>query len=125
MFYFGCNFVKFFVELPTFDCKICLFSFKITPFYYPKTKFKHTLNKNCVSSTLHKIILKGLNMNYGRFLSFVMNVQATQLLAIFLQNKCKNGDKRYQCKNGIHPKTVIKITLTLALCNSFSELCYK
>ena len=44
MFYFGYKFVKFFVELPTFDCKICLFSLKITPFYYPKTKFKHTLN---------------------------------------------------------------------------------
>ncbi len=24
--------------------KICLFSLKITPFYYPKTKFKHTPN---------------------------------------------------------------------------------
>ncbi len=46
MFYFGYKFVKFFVELPTFDCKICLFSLKITPFYYPKTKFKHTLNCN-------------------------------------------------------------------------------
>ena len=43
MFYFDYKFVKFFVELPTFDCKICLFSLKITPFYYPKTKFKHTL----------------------------------------------------------------------------------
>ena len=43
MSHFGCKSVKFFVELPTFDCKICLFSLKITPFYYPKTKFKHTL----------------------------------------------------------------------------------
>ena len=43
MFYFGYKFVKLFVELPTFDCKICLFSLKIIPFYYPKTKFKHTL----------------------------------------------------------------------------------
>ena len=44
MFYFGYKFVKFFVELPIFDCKICLFSLKIIPFYHPKTKFKHTLN---------------------------------------------------------------------------------
>ena len=43
MLYFGYKFVKFFVELPTFDCKICLFSLNIFPFYYPKTKFKHTL----------------------------------------------------------------------------------
>ena len=43
MFYFGYKFVKFFVELPTFDCKICLLSLKIIPFYYLKTKFKHTL----------------------------------------------------------------------------------
>ena len=42
MLYFGYKFVKFFLELPTFDCKICLFSFKINPFYCPKTKFKHT-----------------------------------------------------------------------------------
>jgi hypothetical protein len=45
---FGCKFVKFFVELIpslSFDCKICLFSLKVTPFYWPdpKTKFKHTL----------------------------------------------------------------------------------
>ena len=45
MLYFGYKFVKFFVELPTFDCKICLFSPKIIPFYCPKTKFKHTLKK--------------------------------------------------------------------------------
>ena len=45
MFYFGYKFIKFFVELPTFDCKTCLFPLKIIPFYYPKTKFKHTLNK--------------------------------------------------------------------------------
>ena len=44
MLYFGYKFVKFFVELPTFDCKICLFSSKIIPFYFPKTKFKHPLN---------------------------------------------------------------------------------
>ena len=44
MFYFGYKFVKFFVELPTFDYKICLFSLKIIPFNYPKTKFKHTLD---------------------------------------------------------------------------------
>ena len=31
-----------FRQLPTFDCKIFAFS-KIIPFYYPKTKFKHTL----------------------------------------------------------------------------------
>ena len=43
MSYFGCKFVKFFVELPTFDCKICLFSLKISSFYNPKIKFKHTL----------------------------------------------------------------------------------
>ena len=43
MLYFGYKFVKFFVEMSTFDCKICLFSLKIIPFYYPKTKFKHTL----------------------------------------------------------------------------------
>ena len=43
MLYFGYKFVIFFVELPTFDCKICLFSLEIIPFYCPKTKFKHTL----------------------------------------------------------------------------------
>ena len=40
---FWLQIVKLFVELPTFDCKICFFSLKIIPFYYPKTKFKHTL----------------------------------------------------------------------------------
>ena len=44
MFYFGYKCFKFFVELPAFHCKICLFSLKIIPFYYPKTKFKHTLD---------------------------------------------------------------------------------
>ena len=48
MSYFGYKFVKFFIELPAFDSKICLFSLKIIPFYYPKTKFKHTLNPNRV-----------------------------------------------------------------------------
>ena len=43
MLYFGYKFVKFFVKLPTFDCKICLFPSKIIPLHYPKTKFKHTL----------------------------------------------------------------------------------
>ena len=48
MSYFGCKFVKFFVELPTFDCQICLFSLKITPFYYPETKFKQTLVRKTI-----------------------------------------------------------------------------
>ena len=55
MFYFGYKFVKFFVKLPTFDCKICLFSLKIIPFYCPKTKFKHTLNRNTSHSTKHEV----------------------------------------------------------------------
>ena len=46
MFYFGFKFVKFFVELPTFERKICLFSLKIISFYCPKTKFKHTLSQS-------------------------------------------------------------------------------
>ena len=58
MSYFGCKFVKFFVELPTFDCKICLFSLKITPFYYPKTKFKHTLNRAYKAAQKEKLVLK-------------------------------------------------------------------
>ena len=36
MYYFGYKFFKLFVELPTFDFKICLFSLKIIPFYYQK-----------------------------------------------------------------------------------------
>lgn len=61
MFHFGCKFVKFFarlpnfkakftlspkvrqVELPSIYCKISHSSLKIIPFFYPKTKFKHTL----------------------------------------------------------------------------------
>ena len=59
MYYFGNKFVKFFVELPTFDCKICLFSLKIAPFYYPKTKFKHTLNcKSMGYETVSKIMIR-------------------------------------------------------------------
>ena len=44
MFFLATN-VKFFVELPTFDYKICLLQLKIIPFCYPKTKFKHTLKQ--------------------------------------------------------------------------------
>ena len=51
MFYFGFKFVKFFIELPTFDRKICFLSVKIIPFYYPKTKFKHTLTKQNTGRT--------------------------------------------------------------------------
>ena len=54
MVYYGYKFVKFFVELPTFDCKICLFSPKIIPFYCPKTKFKHTLRYAFLSSASRK-----------------------------------------------------------------------
>ena len=53
MFYFGYKFVKFFVELPTFDCKIYLFSLKIIPLYYPKTKFKHTLKTKKPCKKMH------------------------------------------------------------------------
>ena len=60
MSYFGCKFVKFFAELPTFDCKICLFSLKITPFYYPKTKFKHTLKFNNQSVVLKLYSVKSI-----------------------------------------------------------------
>lgn len=56
MSYLGCKFIKFSpggpgfdqVEMPTFDCKICIFSLKIIPFSYQKTKFKHTLNKKAL-----------------------------------------------------------------------------
>lgn len=64
MFYFDYKFVKFFVELPTFDCKICLFSLKITPFYYPKTKFKHTLNQRHLTSSIKSILLSYYSDHY-------------------------------------------------------------
>jgi len=56
MSYLGCKFIKFSpggpgfgqVEMPTFDFKICIFSLKIIPFNYQKTKFKHTLNKKAL-----------------------------------------------------------------------------
>ena len=63
MFYFGYKYVKFFVELPTFDCKICLFSLKIIPFYYLKTKFKHNLLKIYAKVTLNYIFLVGFIKN--------------------------------------------------------------
>ena len=64
MLYFGYKFVKFIVELPTFDRKICLFSSKIISFYCPKTKFKHTLKKDLNKIDPNPFLVYNVDMSF-------------------------------------------------------------